>query len=196
MVSATRPAQLAALCASQSRSLTTPSAGPVFHTLRASSLYTTLPMLQSRHALSSRTLAAWLLFALALALPANAIKFNLPAARFPSAKCVWNAAHDNALVIVTANVSPGEHMRVDVEIVDSSPKKNVYLHKRGIDGETRLAITTHSDGEVGVCFRNYLATGKHTCVTRTHHTLRDPCVQITQKRRPRLGSGWSTWTST
>ncbi|KAH6917848.1 emp24/gp25L/p24 family/GOLD-domain-containing protein, partial [Coprinopsis sp. MPI-PUGE-AT-0042] len=46
--------------------------------------------------------------------------------------------------------------RVDIEIVDSSPKKNVYLHKRGIKGETRLAITTHADGEVGVCLKNYV----------------------------------------
>lgn len=87
---------------------------------------------------------------------ANAIKFTLPAYRYPPAKCIWNPAHPNALVIVTANVGPGGGQRVDVEIVDSSPQKNVYLSKRGINGETRLAITTHVDGEVGVCFRNYL----------------------------------------
>jgi hypothetical protein len=109
----------------------------------------------------SRILSAWLLITLLCALPAQAIKFQLPAARFPEAKCIWNTAHDNALVIVTANVSPGENMRVDVEIVDSSPKKNVYLHKRGIIAETRLAITTHSEGEVGVCFKNFLSSGKH-----------------------------------
>lgn len=65
----------------------------------------------------------------------------------------------NALVIVTANVGPGAKQRVDIEIIDSSPEKNVYLHKKGINGETRLAITAHSEGEVGVCFKNHLDPG-------------------------------------
>lgn len=65
----------------------------------------------------------------------------------------------NALVIVTANVGPGQGQRVDVEIIDSSPQKNVYLHKKGINGETRLAVTSHSEGEVGVCFKNHLDHG-------------------------------------
>ena len=64
--------------------------------------------------------------------------------------------HANTLVVVTANVGSGEKQRVDVEIIDSSPQKNVYLSKRNINGETRLAITTHAEGEVGVCFKNYL----------------------------------------
>jgi hypothetical protein len=91
--------------------------------------------------------------------PASAIKFALPAQRYPSAKCIWNAAHMNALVIVTANVGPGAHQRVDIEIVDSSPQKNVYLHKKGVKAETRLAVTSHAEGEVGVCFKNYLDSG-------------------------------------
>jgi len=103
----------------------------------------------------------WMLFVFAILLllqpyPANAIKFNLQAYRYPPAKCIWNPAHPNALVIVTANVGPGPGQRVDVEIMDSSLHKNVYLSKKGINGETRLAMTTHADGEVGVCFRNYL----------------------------------------
>lgn len=57
-------------------------------------------------------------------------------------------------MIVTANVGPGAGQRVDVEIVDSSPEKNIYLSKRGINGETRLAVTAHAEGEVGVCFKN------------------------------------------
>jgi hypothetical protein len=65
----------------------------------------------------------------------------------------------NALVIVTANVSPGLNQRVDIEIIDSSPQKNVYLHKKNINGETRLAITAHAEGEVGVCFKNHLDHG-------------------------------------
>ncbi len=86
----------------------------------------------------------------------SAIKFNLPAYRYPPQKCIWNVAHNNALVIVTANVGPGENQRVDIEIVDSGPNRNIYLNKKGIKGETRLAITTHSEGEVGVCLRNYV----------------------------------------
>ncbi|KZV66004.1 hypothetical protein PENSPDRAFT_585971 [Peniophora sp. CONT] len=84
----------------------------------------------------------------------HAIKFNLPAAKYPAAKCIWNAAHPGALVIVTANAGPGEGMRVDIEIIDSSPQKNVYLSKKDIRGETRLAVTAHTEGEVGVCFKN------------------------------------------
>ncbi|KAK2461161.1 hypothetical protein APHAL10511_006688 [Amanita phalloides] len=92
-----------------------------------------------------------------LTLPAHvvAIKFNLPSSRYPAPKCIWNTAHKNTLVIVTANVAPGSDQRVDIEIIDSSPQKNVYLNKKGINGETRLAITTHEDGEVGVCLRNF-----------------------------------------
>ncbi|KAK7462790.1 vesicle coat component [Stygiomarasmius scandens] len=85
----------------------------------------------------------------------NAVKFHLQSYKYPAAKCIWNPAHANSLVIVTANLGPGTGQRVDVEIVDSSPQKNVYLSKRDIGGETRLAITTHSEGEVGVCFKNY-----------------------------------------
>ncbi|EIN08309.1 hypothetical protein PUNSTDRAFT_68398 [Punctularia strigosozonata HHB-11173 SS5] len=100
---------------------------------------------------------ASLFLALSLtALPAHAIKFSLAGYRYPPAKCIWNAAHENALVIVTANVGEGAGQRVDVEIIDSSPKKNVYLSKKNIKGETRLAVTTHADGEVGVCLRNWL----------------------------------------
>jgi len=109
--------------------------------------------------MSSRRLTSVLLTLLAvlfLTHPASAIKFALQSHRYPPAKCIWNAAHTNALVIVTANVGSGPDQRVDVEIIDSSPQKNVYLHKKGINGETRLAVTAHSDGEVGVCFKNFL----------------------------------------
>lgn len=94
--------------------------------------------------------------------PTHAIKFALPAQRYPQPKCIWNTAHTNTLVIVTANVGPGVNQRVDVEIVDSSPKNNVYLAKKGIKGEARLAITTHSEGDVGVCFRNHIEGGTYT----------------------------------
>ena len=89
----------------------------------------------------------------------SAIKFSLPAHRYPNAKCIWNAVHENQLVIVTANVGAGPNQRADVEIVDSSANKNVYLSKKGIKGETRLAITTHAEGEVGVCLKNHVEGG-------------------------------------
>jgi hypothetical protein len=62
-------------------------------------------------------------------------------------------------VIVTANSGPASGQHTDVEIVDSSPQQNVYLRKRSIKAETRMAITTHTDGDVGVCFYNYLDEG-------------------------------------
>ncbi|KAG6332440.1 hypothetical protein ID866_6646 [Astraeus odoratus] len=98
-----------------------------------------------------------LLLLLLLAPFSLAIKFVLPPSRFPPEKCIWNAAHTHALVIVTANVGPGVSQRVDVEIIDSTPQRNVYLSKRDINGETRLAVTAHAEGEVGVCFKNWLA---------------------------------------
>ena len=48
---------------------------------------------------------------------------------------------------------------MDIEIVDSSAQKNQYLNKKNINGETRLAVTAHAEGDVGVCFRNYLDRG-------------------------------------
>jgi p24 family protein delta-1 len=105
--------------------------------------------------------SSWALFLCTILLllqysPTNAIKFSLQSFRYPPQKCIWNPAHADALVIVTANVGPGVGQRVDVEIIDSSPQHNKYLSKRGINGETRLAVTTHAEGDVGVCFRNFL----------------------------------------
>ena len=88
-----------------------------------------------------------------------AIKFFLKASRYPAPKCIWNPVHKNALVIVTANVGTGDKQRVDIEIVDSSEQRNIYLNKKNISGETRLAVTSHSEGEIGVCFKNTVDTG-------------------------------------
>ena len=99
------------------------------------------------------------IFLLSFLQSVSAIKFNLPAFRYPSQKCIWNSAHANSLVIVTANVGPGLYQRVDIDIVDSGPNHNVYLSKKGIKAESRLAITTHSEGEVGVCLRNWIEGG-------------------------------------
>lgn len=101
----------------------------------------------------------FVVFALSFLQAVSGIKFHLPAYRYPPQKCIWNAAHANSLVIVTANVGPGADQRVDIEIVDSSTNRNIYLSKKGIKGETRLAITTHEEGEVGVCLRNYVENG-------------------------------------
>ncbi|KAI9567451.1 emp24/gp25L/p24 family/GOLD-domain-containing protein [Boletus coccyginus] len=89
----------------------------------------------------------------------TAIKFALPPAKIPTEKCIWNTAHMHALVIVTANVGPGPNQRIDVDIIDSTPQRNVYLSKKDIKGETRLAVTAHAEGEIGVCFKNYMAPG-------------------------------------
>ncbi|EPT02139.1 hypothetical protein FOMPIDRAFT_1160641 [Fomitopsis schrenkii] len=96
---------------------------------------------------------------LLLCQPAHAIKFAVQAARFPAPKCIWNAAHPGALVIVTANIAPGDHQRIDIEIIDSGPQRNVYLSKKNISGEKRFAVTAHSEEDVGVCFRNYIEPG-------------------------------------
>ncbi|KAI6127574.1 emp24/gp25L/p24 family/GOLD-domain-containing protein [Pisolithus thermaeus] len=106
--------------------------------------------------MASRGTLSFLLFLLLVPFVA-AIKFTLPPGRVPAPKCIWNAVHTNALVIVTANVGPGPGQRVDIEIIDSTPQRNVYLSKRDIKGETRLAVTAHAEGDIGVCLRNWLS---------------------------------------
>jgi len=102
-------------------------------------------------------LAALLITLLSLALPSHAIKFELPASHYPTPKCIWNYAHKNSLVVITANLGPGNFQRVDVEVRDrEGGPGNVYLSKRDIKGETRLAVTAHAEGDVGVCFKNTL----------------------------------------
>jgi hypothetical protein len=98
-----------------------------------------------------------LLLALLLSpLQTAAIKFALPASKNPVRKCIWNAAHDGALVVITANLGPGENQRVDVDVVDKSEHQHMYLSKKGIKSETRVAITAHGEGDVGICFTNNL----------------------------------------
>ncbi|KAF8547031.1 hypothetical protein OG21DRAFT_1517680 [Imleria badia] len=104
---------------------------------------------------------------LLLLLPfSTAIKFAIPPTRIPTEKCIWNAAHTHALVIVTANVPPGPSQRIDIDIIDSTPQRNVYLSKKDIKGETRLAVTAHAEGEIGVCLKNYLAPEVKTGITQ------------------------------
>jgi p24 family protein delta-1 len=52
-------------------------------------------------------LVGLLLLALGQSHGVQAVKFKLQAERNPQPKCLWNAAHDNELVIITANVGSG-----------------------------------------------------------------------------------------
>jgi hypothetical protein len=47
-----------------------------------------------------------------------------------------------------------------MEVIDGSNHRNVYQNKRNIQGETRMAITTHADADLGVCFTNTLDKGE------------------------------------
>nr|ODN83842.1 endoplasmic reticulum vesicle protein 25 [Cryptococcus depauperatus CBS 7841] len=100
------------------------------------------------------------LFLLSLLTVAFAVKFDLEAEYSPKPKCIWNFASAHSLVIVTANVPAAPDQRVDIKIVDGSERGNVYLSKKDIKGETRLAVTTHESADVGVCMTNwYLGHG-------------------------------------
>lgn len=63
---------------------------------------------------------------------------------------------DTLVVISVSAPLEGPMQRVDMEIVDGSGSRNIYQSKKGIKGETRMAITTHADADLGVCFKNYL----------------------------------------
>ena len=134
-----------------------------------------------------RTLATTLFAILAVlscAQRANAIKFELIASPYPEEMCIWNAAHGGDLIIVTANVGPGNDQRVDVEIKEREGG-NVYLNKKNIRGETRLAVTAHREDDVGVCFKNTL----EQCESRLFFS-RNYCLNVSQQLL--LGPEWST----
>lgn len=98
----------------------------------------------------------------------SAIKFDLEASSSPHIKCIWNYALSDTLVIITINAvipntstSKDENdQRVDVEIVDGSKHNNIYLSKKNIRKETRMAINTHSHADLGVCVKNTLRKGE------------------------------------
>lgn len=119
------------------------------------------------------------LLSLALLLGAVAgVKFDLPASHHPVQKCLWNYAMSDTLVVISVSAPQlaagtngavgGERQRVDMEIVDGSSGRNVYQAKKGIKGETRMAITTHADADLGVCFKNTL----DECPSRPPHVPR------------------------
>ena len=95
----------------------------------------------------------------------SAIKFELTSVTHPTTKCIWNYALADTLVVVTVNAIPssgdGDVQNVDVEIVDGSKNNNIYLSKRGVTGETRMAINTHAHADLGVCFKNTLGKSEY-----------------------------------
>ena len=94
---------------------------------------------------------------------------------------MWNFAGAKSLVIVSANTPHAPGQRIDIEILDGSDQGHVYLSKRDIRGETRLAITTHENADVGVCVRNHLES---ECSLL-------PCLG--RGPRGRVGSGVAEW---
>ncbi|KAI3629060.1 hypothetical protein CBS9595_000132 [Malassezia furfur] len=100
-------------------------------------------------------LTAWLL---SLAAGAAAIKFELHASKNPTPLCIWNYALEDTLAIISINVVPRDartaaDQSIEVKVVDRT-HHNVYLSKKGLTDETRLAINTHHDADLGVCILN------------------------------------------
>ncbi|WVQ71441.1 endoplasmic reticulum vesicle protein 25 [Cryptococcus sp. DSM 104548] len=95
------------------------------------------------------------LFLTSLLTAVSALKFDITAEKDPKPSNIWNFASAHSLVIVTANVPSEPDQRVDIEILDGSAHGNVYLNKKDIKGESRLAVTTHQSADVGVCLTNH-----------------------------------------
>ena len=55
--------------------------------------------------------------------------------------CQWNVPDPFTLIIITTNVSPGPSQCIDIDIIDSTPQRSVYLSKKDINAETRFAVT-------------------------------------------------------
>lgn len=94
----------------------------------------------------------------------QAIKFELPSSKHPVPFCVWNYAMQDTLAVISINVIPRDprtagDQSIDVKIVDRT-HHNVYLSKKGMQDETRLAINTHHNADLGVCISN---KGKRRC---------------------------------
>lgn len=111
---------------------------------------------------------SFFLSALLLATPVLSIKFDVLAKTSPTTRCIWNYALADTLVIVTINTGPipdstidAEGQEVDVEIVDASQHNNVYLAKKNVKGEARMAINTHSNSDLGVCVTNKLVVREY-----------------------------------
>lgn len=121
-----------------------------------------------------RLVSLFVPFLVALLSSVAAIKFDISAETHPHNKCIWNYALSDTLVVITVNTIAKDpftfsDQRVDIEVVDGSQHNNVYLSKKNIKGETRLAINTHTHADIGVCFKNSLLgrslNGKNPTVT-------------------------------
>lgn len=107
----------------------------------------------------------------ALAATVSAIKFELPSAKNPTPFCIWNYALEDTLAVISINVIPRDQrtaadQSIDVKVIDRT-HHNVYLSKKDLKDETRLAINTHHDADLGVCISN---KGKRT----SRHSPRRP----------------------
>lgn len=112
-----------------------------------------------------------------LPLGVSAVKFSLPASHNPTQKCLWNYAMSDTLVVISVSAPlAGTLQRLDMEVVDGSASRNTYQAKKGLKGETRMAITTHADADLGVCFKNVL----DPC--QSHRPLTLP-LPLTRERR-------------
>lgn len=141
---------------------------PQLHRLSPSLLIAAMRYFAAATAAGRRQVCLFACLAVAL-LPAlvSGIKFDLEASHSPAVKCIWNYALSDTLVIVTLNVkgvptkasSNENDQRIDVEVVDGSKHNNVYLSKKNIKTETRMAINTHSHADLGVCIKNTLRKG-------------------------------------
>ncbi|GAA5851113.1 hypothetical protein JCM8547_004136 [Rhodosporidiobolus lusitaniae] len=110
---------------------------------------------------------------------ASAVKFSLPASHNPSQKCLWNYAMSDTLVVISVSAPlAGTLQRLDMEVVDGSASRNTYQSKKGLKGETRMAITTHADADLGVCFRNVLDNSVPEHQASQHSRLIDLDVDI------------------
>lgn len=49
---------------------------------------------------------------------------------------------------------------MDIDVVDRSEHQHMYLSKKDLRTETRVAITAHGEGDVGICFKNTLTGSK------------------------------------
>ncbi|RKP24365.1 emp24/gp25L/p24 family/GOLD-domain-containing protein [Syncephalis pseudoplumigaleata] len=98
-------------------------------------------------------LTCWAVFA-------SALKFNMAAVPYAAGKkkCFTQWVPQNTLVMLNLNASPGAHMRVDVEVFDTTVHRNEYARKKDI-AETKIAFTTHEFADISVCIMNHLAQG-------------------------------------
>jgi hypothetical protein len=149
---------------------------------------------------------AALVGSLLFAATACAIKFDLPASYSPAPKCIWlvatlstwtalltliprDAAMPDTLVIITINVSPltdprrGKiQSRVDLEVLDGSSHRNVYQSKRGLKGETRIAVTSHTSADIGICLSNHVVGDRPCHLLLLYHVYPSPDIIVRSDR--------------